>query len=458
MSYYLAMALLSMHPEKTLSLTAPPLAFSKVHGLGNDFILVTEENLCRHLVSQGLALAASDSAMKSGGAAHAHTEPVTASLLPALKSILSNLAVFLCDRRRGIGGDGLIVAVRSSYLAEDHSAQGPAVALAALVDSYSRERDGVSALAAPFSWIYVNSDGSYSSMCGNGLRTLALFMARQGWLKEYLPCGTDSGAMSAAASVFQVRCADYPVHICIRSIDGDSTGSGANRAVVSTRLARPLFSAADIPLDLSDRGSVESKCEFVAAPITLKSGKVKATAVSMGNPHCVIFERQEAGSLPWSEYALDMQGGLPDNTLAGLPAANSNSPTLRALSEEIQSSSLFPQGANVEWVKILSPEKVRVYVVERGCGPTLACASGAAAVVAAGVREGLLKRQCCVILPGGELAVSYLDGGMQEQIELTGPAEFVFDGVVSVHSHLFSEPGRALLIPAQSSANQGLQE
>lgn len=447
-----------MHPEKTLSLTAPPLAFSKVHGLGNDFILVTEENLCRHLVSQGLALAASDSAMKSGGAAHAHTGPVTASLLPALKSILSNLAVFLCDRRRGIGGDGLIVAVRSSYLAEDHSAQGPAVALAALVDSYSRERDGVSALAAPFSWIYVNSDGSYSSMCGNGLRTLALFMARQGWLKEYLPCGTDSGAMSAAASVFQVRCADYPVHICIRSIDGDSTGSGANRAVVSTRLARPLFSAADIPLDLSDRGSVESKCEFVAAPITLKSGKVKATAVSMGNPHCVIFERQEAGSLPWSEYALDMQGGLPDNTLAGLPAANSNSPTLRALSEEIQSSSLFPQGANVEWVKILSPEKVRVYVVERGCGPTLACASGAAAVVAAGVREGLLKRQCCVILPGGELAVSYLDGGMQEQIELTGPAEFVFDGVVSVHSHLFSEPGRALLIPAQSSANQGLQE
>ena len=447
-----------MHPEKTLSLTAPPLAFSKVHGLGNDFILVTEENLCRHLVSQGLALAASDSAMKSGGAAHAHTEPVTASLLPALKSILSNLAVFLCDRRRGIGGDGLIVAVRSSYLAEDHSAQGPAVALAALVDSYSRERDGVSALAAPFSWIYVNSDGSYSSMCGNGLRTLALFMARQGWLKEYLPCGTDSGAMSAAASVFQVRCADYPVHICIRSIDGDSTGSGANRAVVSTRLARPLFSAADIPLDLSDRGSVESKCEFVAAPITLKSGKVKATAVSMGNPHCVIFERQEAGSLPWSEYALDMQGGLPDNTLAGLPAANSNSPTLRALSEEIQSSSLFPQGANVEWVKILSPEKVRVYVVERGCGPTLACASGAAAVVAAGVREGLLKRQCCVILPGGELAVSYLDGGMQEQIELTGPAEFVFDGVVSVHFHLFSEPGRALLLSAQSSANQGLQE
>ncbi|MBI5175502.1 MAG: hypothetical protein HY986_21635 [Candidatus Melainabacteria bacterium] len=455
MSYYLAMALLSMHPQQTLSLTAPPLAFSKVHGLGNDFILVTEENLCLHLVSQGLALAASDSARTSYGAVH--TEPVTASLLPALKSILSNLAVFLCDRRRGIGGDGLIVAVRSSYLAQNHNERGP-LAVAALVDSYSSERDGVSALEAPFSWIYVNSDGSYSSMCGNGLRTLALFMARQGWLKEHLPVRTDSGGASAAASVFQVRCADYPVHISIQSIDGDSTGSGASRAVVSTRLARPLFSAADIPLDLSDRANPESQCEFIAAPITLKSGQVKATAVSMGNPHCVIFERQEAGTLPWLEYALDMQGGQPENTLSGLPATNSNSPTLRALSEEIQSSSLFPQGANVEWVKILSPEKVRVYVVERGCGPTLACASGAAAVVAAGVREGLLKRQCCVILPGGELAVSYLDGGMQEQIELTGPAEFVFDGVVSVHSHLFSEPGRGLLIPAQASANQGLQE
>ena len=453
MSYYLPMALLSMHLEKSPTQAAPSLTFSKVHGLGNDFILVTEENLCSHLALQGLSLAASGAPGPGGSNEDADLEP-DSLLVPALKSILSNLAVSLCDRRRGIGGDGLIVAVRKSYLAFDGHERGPAAALALLVDTYSRERDGVSAVEAPFSWIYVNSDGSYSSMCGNGLRTLALFMARQGWLTSLAAAATGPFAS------FQVRCADYPVHITIQSIDGDSTGSGASKALVSTRLAKPVFSASAIPLCLADQGAfLEPQSEFIAAPLTLKVGQVKATAVSMGNPHCVIFERQEEGCLPWGEYAVDMQGGLPERTLAGLPAKASPSSTLRSLSEEIQNLSLFPQGTNVEWVKILSPEKVRVYVVERGCGPTLACASGAAAVVAAGVKEGLLKRQCCVILPGGELAVSYLDGGMQEQIELTGPAEFVFDGVVSVSPNLFSEPGRGLLaLAAQSAAKQGLQE
>lgn len=447
-----------MHPERSLTQTAPSLAFSKVHGLGNDFILVTEEDLCSHLALQGLSLAASGAFGPRGSIDDAELEPASL-LVPALKSILSNLAVTLCDRRRGIGGDGLIVAVRKSYLAFDRLEPGPAAALASVVDSYSRERDGVSAVEAPFSWIYVNSDGSYSSMCGNGLRTLALFMARHGWLTG-LPAAPAAGTGTAPAASFQVRCADYPVHITIQSIDGDSTGSGASRALVSTRLAKPVFSASSIPLCLAGRGAgLESQSEFIAAPLTLKDGQVKATAVSMGNPHCVIFERQEEDCLPWGEYAVDMQGGLPESTLAGLPAKASHSSTLRSLSEEIQNLSLFPQGANVEWVKILGPEKVRVYVVERGCGPTLACASGAAAVVAAGVKEGLLKRQCCVILPGGELAVSYLDGGMQEQIELTGPAEFVFDGVVSVSPNLFSEPGHGLLaLAARSAAKQGLQE
>ncbi|MBK9201806.1 MAG: hypothetical protein IPL73_05075 [Candidatus Obscuribacter sp.] len=101
-----------------------------------------------------------------------------------------------------------------------------------------------------------------------------------------------------------------------------------------------------------------------------------------------------------------------------------------ALSEQIQSLSLFPSGVNVEWVQVVSPSQVHVYVVERGCGPTLACASGAAAVVAAGVKQGLLKRQCCVILPGGNLDVDYLEGDMQDQIELTGDAKFVFEGEI----------------------------
>jgi diaminopimelate epimerase len=118
--------------------------------------------------------------------------------------------------------------------------------------------------------------------------------------------------------------------------------------------------------------------------------------VSIGNPHAVIF------------------GYWP------------SSAELRAYGAVIENDSLFPERTNVEFVEVVSPEYIRVKVWERGAGVTLSCGSGACAVVAAGIQQGILSREVSVEMPGGVLSVSWASSG--ESVELTGPAKMVFEG------------------------------
>lgn len=365
-----------MVAEKTYTPLITFLPFSKIHGIGNDFVMVTEEAL--------------------GGLYRERLEGKSAAeAVKVFKAFLSEIARNVCNRHRGIGADGLIVAIRKSYL---EGATSYCRTLKNIVNAYADGKE------APYSWVYVNSDGSYSTMCGNGLRCLTLFMLREGWL----------GELKAPGPAFTVSTEDYPVTAQIVSYAPDLNGQ-MKSAVVKTTLAA-------------------AKIEFIKKEISLTGGAVLATSVDMGNPHCVIFDCAGGGKgmLDWAGYPLDMPGGpsLSGKTLT--EKKSSATSTLLALSHEIQCLSLFPNGVNVEWVELESEDRVRVYVVERGCGPTLACASGAAAVVAAGVKEGLLKSQCCVILPGGELSVTCLDDQHGNQINLTGEAEFVFSGSVPV--------------------------
>lgn len=371
------------------------LAFEKIHGLGNDFVIVDAAVLG--------AIFDNDEIVGKETPA----QNLSSDLAGCLRAQLSRLAVQVCDRHKGIGADGLIVAIRAGHLVDGGGIY--AQALRQFVEQY---KDGGK---ADFSWVYINSDGSYSTMCGNGLRCLALFIARQGWTNDLVK-----------PRDFTISLSDSTVTVKIRSLQGDSTGGGADKAVVSTLLAPPIFDCDKVPVVYA--GASSTVTEMVDTPILLTEGTVYGTAVSMGNPHVVIFApiRPHPGEMEWAGYPLDMRAG---RTIVG-EAAKSKKTSLLALSEQIQSLSLFPSGVNVEWVQVVSPSQVHVYVVERGCGPTLACASGAAAVVAAGVKQGLLKRQCCVILPGGNLDVDYLEGDMQDQIELTGEAKFVFEGEI----------------------------
>jgi diaminopimelate epimerase len=188
---------------------------------------------------------------------------------------------------------------------------------------------------------------------------------------------------------------------------------------------------------------------FVDQSIDVNGLKLQATCVSMGNPHCVIFEQE---GLSLAQYAVDIEKAhASGRALHDFPRR------LLLLAADIQQLSLFPEGVNVEFVKVdsESPDTAVVFVVERGCGATLACASGAAAVLAAGVISGRLNKKSYVILPGGKLEVSLSSvneqGCMQEYIDLTGPAVKVFSGDVILPAYALL----AGLVAAKSSAISG---
>ena len=118
--------------------------------------------------------------------------------------------------------------------------------------------------------------------------------------------------------------------------------------------------------------------------------------ISMGNPHFVIF--------------------VPNVRVADVPR----------MGEAVERHPRFPQGVNVEFVSVLSRERVAMRVWERGSGETLACGTGTCAAVAAARMLGRVERSVVVELPGGELGVMFRehDGHML----LTGPVVTVFEG------------------------------
>jgi diaminopimelate epimerase len=125
------------------------------------------------------------------------------------------------------------------------------------------------------------------------------------------------------------------------------------------------------------------------------AGLPPAVAVNMGNPHAVFFV---------------------DN-LAGLDIAS--------LGKQVECSPLFPQRTNVEFIEVKSPAHMRMRVWERGAGITLACGSGACAVIVAAVRRGLTRRKADIELDGGTLNMEWLDNG---HVLMTGPVATSFSG------------------------------
>lgn len=89
---------------------------------------------------------------------------------------------------------------------------------------------------------------------------------------------------------------------------------------------------------------------------------------------------------------------------------------------------VFPARTNTEFVQVLSDTHCRMIVWERGAGRTLACGTGACAVVVAGMLEGRLARAARVDLPGGPLDVSWSEE--DGKVYMTGPAEMVFSGML----------------------------
>ena len=140
-------------------------------------------------------------------------------------------------------------------------------------------------------------------------------------------------------------------------------------------------------------GMGAAQVKETGAVLTAGGRDWRYTSVSVGNPHCVIF----------CQGVEEMDIAAPGRLIENHPS--------------------FPGRTNVEFAEALDPSHIRMRVWERGSGETLACGTGACAVAAAAEANGLCGKEVTVLLRGGPLQIQ-----LGEEITMTGPAAFVFDG------------------------------
>lgn len=216
---------------------------------------------------------------------------------------------------------------------------------------------------AQFGYRIFNADGSESGQCGNGARCFARFVREQGL--------TDADIIT--------------VDVCGGRMTLEALGGDHYRA----SLAVPVFEPADIPLSGFARAA--------SYRITDVAGQtLECQALAIGNPHAVV-RTQDVMHAP-----------------------------VDSLGRALESHAAFPERVNVGFMQVVDRGSIRLRVFERGAGETLACGSGAAAAVVAGIASGDLDHRVSVDLQGGRACVEW-DGGAAP-VYLAGPAERVFDG------------------------------
>ena len=215
-----------------------------------------------------------------------------------------------------------------------------------------------------------NADGSEGKMCGNATRCIGKFVYEKGL--------TDKTRFTLE-TLGGVKTLDLEVE------DGEVVS-------VTVDMGKAVFTAKDIPV-ISDTDEVVEK------ELTVGGRTDKITCVSMGNPHCVIFTE-----------------GIDSFDLVRMGPAYEN-------------NALFPERINTEFVEYIDEKTLKMRVWERGSGETLACGTGACAVVSAAVKTGRCRADefITVKLIGGDLQVKYQSDGT---VIMKGPAAFSFEGEV----------------------------
>ncbi|KAM6592331.1 hypothetical protein CsatA_000034 [Cannabis sativa] len=222
-----------------------------------------------------------------------------------------------------------------------------------------------------------NSDGSEPEMCGNGVRCFARFIAELENLQ-----GKHSFTVHTGAGLIIPELQD----------DGQ----------VKVDMGEPVLKASDVPTRLP----ANKDQSVVKSDIDVNGETWSVTCVSMGNPHCVTFGKKGGQALQVDEL------------------------NLADIGPKFEHHEMFPARTNTEFVQVFSPSHVKMRVWERGAGATLACGTGACAVVVAAVLEGRAGRNCTVDLPGGPLQIEWREE--DNHIYMTGPAEVAFYGSVQL--------------------------
>ncbi|XP_073310667.1 diaminopimelate epimerase, chloroplastic-like [Primulina huaijiensis] len=218
-----------------------------------------------------------------------------------------------------------------------------------------------------------NSDGSEPEMCGNGVRCFARYIAELENLH-----GKQSFTVHTGAGLI------------VPEIQEDGK--------VTVDMGEPILKGSQVPTKLPPNKNQS----VVKAKLDVDGVSWNVTCVSMGNPHCVTFGTEAIKDLQVDELNLAQVG------------------------PKFEHNEMFPARTNTEFVQVFSPSHLKMRVWERGAGATLACGTGACAVVVAAVLEGRAGRSCRVDLPGGPLDIEWRED--DNHVYMTGPAEVVFYG------------------------------
>jgi diaminopimelate epimerase len=279
------------------------LKFTKMQGIGNDFIMVD-------CLKDSIA-----------------------------EDQIGDISRKVNNRKFGVGGDGLILILPSKV--------------------------------AELRMRMFNPDGSEAEMCGNGIRCFARY-------------------------AYERKIVD-DTQLRVETAAGQKTlkllTRGGKVEAVRVDMGQPRFRRSEIPMRGDDSERV------VREPLKVDGRKFDITAVSMGNPHVVIFEENV------SSFDLERYG------------------------PQIEHHRAFPQRTNVHFVQVCSTSELVVRTWERGAGATLACGTGACATAVAASLNDRTGKRVHTHLPGGDLLIEW---NGDNRVHMTGPAEFVFEGEIDV--------------------------
>lgn len=214
-----------------------------------------------------------------------------------------------------------------------------------------------------------NLDGSEGKMAGNSIRSVAKFLYDNDIVKK------DEMTIETASGVKTVRVFTREGKVSSATVD----------------IGKAELKPERIPVLMSGENVINR-------PYTMLDKEYNITCVSTGNPHCVVF------------------------------VDNVDKIDIETVGRAFENAEIFPERVNTEFVRVVNSKTIKMRVWERGNGETLACGTGAAAVVVAAVENGYCKKgeNITVKLRGGDLIVNYTD----EKVTLTGNTNLVYKGEI----------------------------
>ena len=256
----------------------------------------------------------------------------------------SKWARFLSHRRFGVGSDGMVLICPSKV--------------------------------ADFRMRIFNPDGSEAEMCGNALRSTGMLVYEKGYTEK---------------TEFTVETLGGIKRIYLDVINGKVNN-------ITAAIGAPILSAEKVPVTVSN---ADGNCLDV--PIKVLDKFFYINAISLGNPHCVVFVDDAFG------FDIDTYG----------PA--------------IECHPVLPKKANVEFVQVLDDNNLRMKTWERNCGETLACATGCSAATVCGYLTGRCGAETTVHQLGGDIKIKYDTN--ENCIYMTGQSIVVFDGEADINAY-----------------------